>query len=875
MKNFKKSLLAMFPLILAPCTFFLFAPMEMVMRNAPVLWFTWQDVFPIIIVAFLAAVLLFCLIGLVLPEKIRRYYIALIWGVGLALYVQGNLIPVDYGPLDGTPVDWEQFAVWAVINTVIWIVLIVAPILAVRFWRVISLKVMMYATFVLLVVQIGTVTIVAAAEPPDQGIQRLIVTPELNHTVSDNRNILVFILDSFDVVHMNTLLEEEPGLAYLFDGFIFFDNVLSKFNYTIVGGPVIYTGMPFRNETLYQEYLDIAWTQAPLYPMLRQQNFITNLYINELISPLVIDLIDNVHFVDGWVIADTPGMFGSLYRFVGVRYFPHLLKAPIWMHMSDFELHRESVHGEIGRLAPPETDFRFYNTLMDEGLAVVGDKNMFSMFHLWAMHVPVFYDRNVQPAVAGVTTIFDQARGALQIVLDYIEHMKELGVYNDTLVVITTDHGQFENRQATAMLVREPFAIGPMVTSSLPLSKIDVMPMLVSFVEYGTSPMEFFQSVTEGRETRIFYMVSHETVRAIGNRTLGTGDIHMFEFGTESTRRDDGRHVGIHPAILHHTLDSLPEIRLNRTVDFRLHPIQFFAPNNVRQIAGGMASVRENLNFRASVLDMPASTDLWLELVFNVMSECPEYRRQRIRIYVNEHFIDERTYHMRQQNIIDVLNVPHALLNDDGSLFVRFEFLDALEFIHRGGNVMLDTISAITLQEITLHTEESLAARVPRELNPGSAPPDFSPPDYNMGEVIRLGEGQDGRFYFNCRVRNLTGRATAIGYRSIFGVMFNESVTSDLALDMTFRLFISRDGYQTIRLFANDRLVDEQRFYGHGIAHEASFVIPRDAVSEEGELILVFHYPDAVTPISLGMNHDSQFYSIEFLTIQITETGTE
>src|SRR5687767_4866661 len=45
-------------------------------------------------------------LGLVLPEKLFRAYVVLLFSVGVVIWVQGNLLVADYGAFTGTPIDW-------------------------------------------------------------------------------------------------------------------------------------------------------------------------------------------------------------------------------------------------------------------------------------------------------------------------------------------------------------------------------------------------------------------------------------------------------------------------------------------------------------------------------------------------------------------------------------------------------------------------------------------------------------------------------------------------------------------------------------------------------------------------------------------------
>jgi hypothetical protein len=676
MKNFKKSLLTMFPLILAPFTFFLFAPMEMVMRNTSVLWFTWQDVFPIIITAFLAAVLLFCLIGLVLPEKIRRYYIALIWGVGLALYAQGNLMPVDYGPLDGFPVDWEQFAVWAVINTVIWIVLIVAPVLAVRFWNNAALKAMQYITFAILTVQVATTTFLIATPAPRPEVPVIITTDNM-FTVSDNQNIIIFVLDSFDTMYMEMLLEEEPELKELLEGFVFFDNTLGMFNYTFLSIPYLLTGIPFLNETTRPEYLDVAFSNAQIYPLLYGRNFSTNIFVSDmLVSSAIYQYVDNMMPHVEWRIGDILGMASSLHRISAIRYFPHILKESVWAYFSDFDAHRISEYG-TGLPGFIDLDFYFYNALSEYGLIVNREENIFTFIHLFGPHLPVNYDRYVRPASAddGVT-IIDNARGALRIALEYISQMKKLGVWDDTLMIITADHGcaapfgMGNTRQRPVLLVREPGGYDPFSIDSRPISFADLMPMLKTYVTGQSSAINFLQNASLYNDERSFFWAS------MTNIARSESILTEYLFTNSSTDISDARFVRqIDPFFVF----TPPTYNLGDTIYFGSdnRPQDFFrvgllsVSGDYRTWSHGVRSV-----FSARLSEYPVS-DMVLHVEFYVIV-AGEEDYQDIRLYSGERLISEDRFYRRQNVHLLTAVVPKETITPDGVIELRFEYLTVI-----------------------------------------------------------------------------------------------------------------------------------------------------------------------------------------------------
>lgn len=697
MKITKKSLYTMIPLILAPFTFFLFGPIEMVIRNAIGLWFTWLDVLPIVLITFVVSFLILCLIGLMLPEKVRHYYIAFIWGLGFALYAQGNLMPVDYGVLEGLPVAWEEYTIWAIVNTAIWFVLLAAPMAAVHFRQEISQKAMVYVTCVLLLIQIGTGVFMIAQPSPQRDV-RLIVTDKYLYTVSENKNIVVLILDSFDSTRfMPALLDEEPELTELLDGFVFFDNTLGMFPKTRGALPHILTGRPFLNEMPFWDYLDMAWSEAKIYPMLKERNFSTFIHTDSLyISPQAIRYVDNVHEV-GWIMDDTMGMANSLFNFVGTRYFPHVLKAPIWIYSLDFfNQHRISIDHGAGFTTDSS---EFYNMLMQDGFNIIPNRNVFSVIHLMGPRDSI--DRNVQPVAQDSVPLLDSARGSLQIALDYLSHLKEMDIDDNTLLIVTADHGWGQLNQRPLLLVRDPAHRSPFTISSVPISFKNLMPMLEAYVAGEQTAVDYLLSAALDNDIRVYFYYDHQEVR--DSRAINLPSIREYIFigGTDLT---NAQFTGI----IHESGNVFqPQIyNLGDTLHFARNDYRFNNPG--RFFSRGLSwsdseqtwQSQHELLFSA-VLDKPVTNDLRLDMTFQVFWYG---EGQTVRLYAGEQFIDEAFFANlgwghHWQNA--AFTIPGEAINGV-NLALRFEFPDAVRSIDVFENNEDVRFLAIGLREMTI-----------------------------------------------------------------------------------------------------------------------------------------------------------------------------
>jgi len=704
MKVIKVELYTMLPLALAPFTFLVFAPIEMIIRNSMALWFTWYDVIKILLVVFVTCVIVLCIIGLLLTEKLRRYYVAMIWGLGMALYIQGNLMPVDYGILDGRSVAWEEFTIWAIVNTATWLVLLGMPVVAVRFRREITHKIMLYATCVVLFAQTGTTLFLITQQSPRRGVQ-LIATTDYLYTVSENKNIVILILDSFDTIFMHELLEEEPELAELLDGFVFFDNTLGMFPKTMGALPHILTGMPYLNEQPFWDYLDYAFATAPIYSTLYEEDFSIFLHVDTtFISRNFVNYIDNVHEVE-WVIDNPAGMFASLLRFSGMRYFPHIAKELVWIDYSLlFNQHRASADfgGEF-----TYSNVGFHEPLMQNGLNLTSDGNIFTVIHIGGPRADLggAIDRNAQPVSQGEVPMIEQVRGSLQIALDYLDNLIEAGVDDNTLFIVLADHGLTQMNQRPLLLVRDPAHRTPFSISSAPLSFENLMPMLESYVMRELTAVEYLKNAAIGQYERMFYYYS-EVDMAFGIATIAfLSDVREYVFSASSTDVANAQFSGV----VHEGMGRLhlepPVYRLNDTLHFASANPYFTTPFIYFPVGVSIPDDDYTWSYGheslfAVRLDVPATSDLRLDMTFLVF---PSSGGQNVRLYSGNQLVDE-------VNFPDVgwefqtasFEIPKESVGNGLDLELRFEFPDAVRPMDVWANSEEVRLVAIGFREMTI-----------------------------------------------------------------------------------------------------------------------------------------------------------------------------
>ena len=70
----------------------------------------WVLIRPVLLAGAGIAVALIA-IGVALPPRLFRAFVALLFGLGLVLWIQGNFLVADYGAFTGAAIDWASSVV--------------------------------------------------------------------------------------------------------------------------------------------------------------------------------------------------------------------------------------------------------------------------------------------------------------------------------------------------------------------------------------------------------------------------------------------------------------------------------------------------------------------------------------------------------------------------------------------------------------------------------------------------------------------------------------------------------------------------------------------------------------------------------------------
>ena len=315
--------------------------------------------------------------------------------------------------------------------------------------------------------------------------------------LSRTRNVLHIVLDAFQSdVFGEILAEERPLLDRSMSGAVFFANHTGAFPTTIASLPAMLTGKVYRNDRPLQRYMRDILKEASIFSSLRAGGYradaasgmyhgresATNYF--RLQRPYV-SYAEYIQFT-AWQLADL-----SIFR-----HAPHILRPAI---------HNNEAWRLQAVLGPGDTRTRQHHSVngaavLDEfakRLRPITDQPLSKYIHVGIPHRPVVVNGNCDflGVVRATRAAYkEQARCAVKRTAAILDRLKDIGVYDQTFVVISSDHGiglpapQFVNDRQTpmgavariagnamALLVVKPFdSKGPVRTSRAPTTITDI-----------------------------------------------------------------------------------------------------------------------------------------------------------------------------------------------------------------------------------------------------------------------------------------------------------------------------------------------------------------------------------------------------------------
>ena len=501
----------------------IFAPFELYALNTHDLWFSLKDFWYIPLLCGAFAIIAAVILGLLLRGKLLKAYTGIIFGAGLCVYIQGNFLNLNAGRIMGDAVDWSQYSGRMAGNLLLWILMIcLITALSVRgggqaFGRVIT-GVSLFLTAVLAVTLVVLLVpcIDESAKYPEYGY----ATDKDLLSLSDS-NVLVFVLDKYDINYFRQALEEVPEFEEQLDGFTWFDNYAGCYSYTNLAVPFMLSGNYCRQADPYTQ-ISIDAENRVYWDELIENGYEMSLYTpSELVPPRAGENAINFVNADN-VISDHKAFTVLLYRLVMCKYFPDIVKPAVWLQPYEFEARR---HLDSAYRLYAAENIVLADYLDQQEMTSGAEHPQFKFIHVSGAHPPFSIDEWGCRTEEADKVEEGAVKGSLRLVLRYMDEMKKLGIYDHSAIIITADHGDFAvDFSSPVFLVKPCGAHGSLEVSHTPASQADLGATILDLAglrenldAYGVS---VFDESGERAKKRYYYTDTESSVTDINGERL-------------------------------------------------------------------------------------------------------------------------------------------------------------------------------------------------------------------------------------------------------------------------------------------------------------------------------------------------------------------
>ena len=464
----KKNELSIILLSISVCfTIFFFSPVDIFLGNQREFVVDFQHIaIPLLLTALAASAVLIGFLNLLLAIKewLFEGFSRLVLGFLLAIYFQSLFLNSKMTSLTGDDAKYTDDMASVVTNIVILSIILVLPLTLYILAKAMPKNKVLNAgkgavlpylaglIFVMQFIGIGTSVLRTDFSKYNRSYTRYL-SYEPSMSLSKEGNVIVFLTDRLDSLWMDEVIEQYPDVKDYFDGFTFYQNNISHNTNTFPSVPQMLTNYRYKG-TEWADYTSKAWEGDTVPKVLSENGYNVNLLIDSLTTYSTVNQLEgqcnNIKDCDEDDIKfnylGSGGIIPTMTQISLSRLSPYAMKSFFTLGLgsnlsSNFIEYKNDYPDIMPMAIGVSSDLNYYNYLLRNKLRADSDEKTFSFIHLNCSHgtsaeTANLYDRHVP------LDIYSTTRGGFQILFEYFDQMKKLGVYDNSTIIVLGDHGR-------------------------------------------------------------------------------------------------------------------------------------------------------------------------------------------------------------------------------------------------------------------------------------------------------------------------------------------------------------------------------------------------------------------------------------------------
>ncbi len=551
------------PMLLFTYMFFVFGIFEMYFANIEEWLFSFSDILIPSLIALAIGIALTAVLSIIPDKRFSDIFSICLVTVCILAYIQSTFLNQKTF-LDGNAPEISKAG--SLLNLILWFVIACIPLYCYRIWKKTTVKIAVFSSLILLFMQIAPLPYMFINGIPsmkNREYDAYCLSGEKQFEVSSEGNVIVFIMDSYYSGYLSDYINKNPEFSreYLSD-FTFFDNVTTEYTATALSMPYLLTQ---HNGDYTMSIIDsnaAAWSSDEandFYGKMQSGGYKVRFYTDSDVysgdAKNMVGKIDNVTKYHSEYATDMLPTYFSMLRLSMFRYSPESMKdyfyIPDSMVINQYtkstspEDSRDLTKWRESSESSKDYGICYFNAdyyqQLTKGLTPVSDTKLCIFQHIYGMHVPFMSIEN-NDEIEGMPE-YDATDDCMTILSEYIDRLKEIGVYENSTIILTADHGAHTDMSTSqpVMLIK-PAGVSKdsLTTNTAPgVLQQDLLPTILDCVgtksgsSVGYSLFELDENMQRTRVIRMFQNSSDfkpaKKCTAVGNATCNSYIEYSFD----------------------------------------------------------------------------------------------------------------------------------------------------------------------------------------------------------------------------------------------------------------------------------------------------------------------------------------------------------
>ena len=423
-----------------------YGPLELYFTNREDFWFAPNVIVPEVLFLFAAALLL-CILLLAAADRWAPKLYALltgcfVWGT-LVCYLHSNFLSGWLPSMDGSAVDWNAYPTQRALSAAV----CVAAALFVGFlgWKKWLQNAAFFGGGALTLMLAITVVTLGLGSSSLQGSYYFSTNKELQDYSSD-KNFLMFVVDTVDGDVFEQLVNETPEYQEALRDFTYYSNTMSGYAYTELSMSQFLTGQWYEGDVPFETYCTKALNESPFLADLQNRDYRMGFYFGY-------NFFDKNSGPDRFVnlslrtseITTHPAFWRVILRMSCVKNAPFDFKR-LGYGLPE-KLNGLIQKGPVGFENRFESDnAAFWNYCQTTPVTTTGSDKVFKYIHLDGAHPAFLYGPHLEKVAGTEQATYPNSVGScLYVIENYLNMLRENDCYDNTAILILSDHGYGEN----------------------------------------------------------------------------------------------------------------------------------------------------------------------------------------------------------------------------------------------------------------------------------------------------------------------------------------------------------------------------------------------------------------------------------------------